>query len=608
MPVIDQSSIEQVRNANDIVDVIGASLPLKRAGGAFVALCPFHKEKTPSFNVNPHKQIFHCFGCHKGGDVFKWVQEYEGLSFPEAIERLAQRAGIMLQTTKPVDGQQTALKEKLLTIHDQLAQRWHSALLNEASGQIGRDYLAKRGVSLEAIKLFRIGHAPDVWDDTVNWARTKGHDLKLVEQCGLIARKEGSEHHYDRFKGRLMFPIADEQGRVIAFSGRTLRADEPGGKYVNSPETLLFKKSRVMYALDKAKRPMIDAKHAIICEGQLDAIAIFMSGIENVVAPQGTAFTADHARILKRYVDEVVLCFDADNAGQKAAVRALDDLLASGLSIRVASIPAPHDPDSFIKEHGPEAFRHLIQTAGGFFDFYLERLCATNDLTTDRGRLTVLKAMAEGVQKTGSQLLINDYARKTALRLGVSPQAVQREFASTKAKPAAQRGEAAQEEPLPPEETLPGRTSPEFWLVRLLMLSDEHIQWAVQHLEPGWIENGVARQVVGGCFDEWCSGRWSGVAAFTQTLEENPSASKLVTEAVCEQRPLGNPEEVLKGTATHAGLVVRIRDRYLDRQILALTSKLEDARLSEEERLAALQERVRLRQMKGQPLMPLGEA
>src|SRR5262249_23124882 len=212
--------------------------------------------------------------------------------------------------------------------------------------------------------------------------------------------------YYDRFRGRLMFPICDEQGRVIAFSGRILAGDEKTAKYVNSPETPIFTKGKVFFGLDKSKRAILDAGFAIICEGQLDLIACYMSGTRNIVAPQGTAFTPDHARILKRYVDEVVLCFDSDTAGQAAAVRVFDSLLASGLAIRVATVPAPHDPDSFIKEHGGSAFAELIQRGPGFFDWYLGRLSAANDLATDKGRLAVLEAMSEAVLKTGNQVLI----------------------------------------------------------------------------------------------------------------------------------------------------------------------------------------------------------
>src|ERR1035437_2561844 len=341
---------------------------------------------------------------------------------------MADRAKIPLEYEKSAgEPQARHVKERLLQVHEQITQRWQSALANEASGQIARDYLARRGVAAEAVKLFRLGYSPELWDDTVNWAKSKGHELALVEQAGLILRKQDGDSYYDRFRGRLMFPICDEQGRVIGFSGRILTGDEKTAKYVNSPETPIFTKSKVFFGLDKTKRAVLEAGHVIVCEGQLDLIACFMAGVQNVVAPQGTAFTADHARILKRYAEEVVLCFDSDEAGQNATVRSLNSLLASGLAIRVAVMPAPHDPDSFIKASGAPAFKQLIEHAPGFFDYYLDRLCATNEVTMDKGRLGVLRDMAEAVNKTGKRVLIDRYAQKTALRLGVTPDAVRAE-------------------------------------------------------------------------------------------------------------------------------------------------------------------------------------
>lgn len=594
-PVIfSQATLEQIRAANDIVDVIGASLPLKRAGGSFVALCPFHREKTPSFHVNPHRQIFYCFGCHKGGDVFSFIKEYESLDFPEAVRRLAERARIPLEYEKGAAEQHSrSLKEKLLEIHEQITQRWQTALANDASGQIARDYLAKRQVPAEAIKLFRLGYAPELWDDTVNWAKAKGYEPAVVEKAGLILRKEGSEHYYDRFRGRLIFPICDEQGRVIGFSGRVLAGDEKTAKYVNSPETLIFTKSKVFFGLDKSKRALLEAEYAVVCEGQLDLIACFMAGVQNIVAPQGTAFTGDHARILKRYVEEVVLCFDSDAAGQNAAVRSLDHLLASGLAVRVAVIPAPHDPDSFIKASGGPAFKELIEKASGFFDYYLNRLCADNDLSTDRGRLAVLRDMALAVHKTGNVVLIDKYAQKTALRLGVSPEAVGAEFKKRRQASTA----PAQPEPEEEETTSPANPpSPhEHWLLKLLLLHEDLVDWAATHLDPAWVQHGVVRQLVTARFATHQNQSWSSLAAFLDQLE-TPDARSLVTAATIQEKPLLNPMQQLADVAT------RLRNQFIERQMAALVQKIGQPETSEEERLALLRRQQELRAIKQAPL------
>jgi DNA primase len=598
--LLSPTTRERIRGASDIVDVIGGYLPLKRAGANFTALCPFHKEKSPSFNVNPHKQIFHCFGCHKGGDVFTFVKEYENIGFMDAVRRLAERAKIPLEfENNPGEQQSRHLKDQLLEIHDRIAQRWQNVLANEAAGQTARDYLNKRGVSAEAIKLFRLGAAPDAWDDTVNWARSKDYPLDLMEKAGLIIRKEETGSHYDRFRGRLMFPICDEQGRVVGFSGRVLSGDEKTAKYVNSPETAIFTKSKIFFGLDKSKRAILDASQAIICEGQLDLIACFTNGVQNIVAPQGTAFTDQHARILKRYANEAVLCFDSDNAGQNAIVRSLDHLLASGLAVRVAVVPAPHDPDSFIKEFGGGEFQQLIKNARGFFDYYLDRLCALNEIASDKGRLAVLRAMAEAVHKTGNVVLTDTYAQKTALRLAVSPESVRAEFAKSKTTAFQVPDPEDDDSILESEPDTVVRPSPhEFHLLKLLLLHEELVAPAALHLDPAWLQNPLARQIISQQFAALMGGTWQSLAAFLDECE-SPAARSLITEAVAEERKIPNPELQL------SDLILKLRNQFLDRQIAVLTQKISQPQLDDAEKIGLMREHQKLREQKRAPLSPL---
>ena len=612
MAGISPATLERIRAASDIVDVIGSYLPLKKAGANFTALCPFHKEKTPSFSVNAHKQIFHCFGCHKGGDVFTFVKDYENIGFVDAVRRLAERAKIPLEfENNPAAQESRHLKDQLLQIHDQLATRWQNCLANEAAGQTARDYLAKRGVSAEAIKLFRLGAAPELWDDTVNWAKSKGYELDLVEKAGLVIKKSETpesnpqtpdarpqtRNFYDRFRGRLMFPICDEQGRVIGFSGRVLSGDEKTAKYVNSPETPIFTKSKIFFGLDKSKRAILDAGFAIVCEGQLDLIACFMAGVQNVVAPQGTAFTEQHARIIKRYVDEVVLCFDSDEAGQNAAVRSLDHLLASGLAVRVAVVPAPHDPDSFIKANGGEAFRKLVESAHGFFDYYLNRLCKQNGPASDKGRLVILHDMAEAVHKTGNVVLVDTYAQKTALRLGVSPESVRAEF---KKVPVAQAAPAMDEdESFESAESTeaPRPSNHEFHLLKLLLLHDNLVAWAALHLDVNWISHPVVRQIVVQRLAAQTDESWKSLTAFLDSCD-SAEMRNLVTEAVAEDRKIPNPDQQL------ADVALKLRNQFLDRQIAALTQKASQPEVPDAEQNELLRERENLRGQKRAPLHP----
>jgi DNA primase len=595
------ATLEQIRAASDIVEIIGSYIPLKRNGANFVALCPFHREKTPSFNVNANKQIFHCFGCHKGGDVFSFVKEYENIDFPDAVRRLAERAHIPLETENQPGASETRhIKDRLLQLHEQITQRWQAALAAGEAGQTAREYLAKRGVSAEAVQLFRLGCAPDAWDDTVNWAKSKNYEMPLMEQAGLVVRKEGSDHFYDRFRGRLIFPICDEQGRVVAFSGRILAGDEKTAKYVNSPETPIFTKGKVMFGLDKSKRALLDTHRAVICEGQLDLIACFMSGVTNVVAPQGTALTSDHTRILKRYVEEVVLCFDSDNAGQSAAVRSLDSLLASGLAIRVATVPAPHDPDSFIKEFGAGAFVKLIENARGFFDYYLNRLCVLHEAASDRGRRAIVQGMAEALHKTGSEVLRDTYAQKTALRLGVAAEAMRQEFKKSGRAKVAETEQSAESTPST-EAVTPRPTQHEWWLLRVLLESDAHVEWVSAHLDVGWLPSPDAREIVSQRLR--LGEAWTGVAAWL-SQPENTRWQSLVTEIMADSRPIPDAVAVVQGSPTRDGVVKILRDKDVERRLAELNRRLAAADAPETEPDELLKEMQRLRHLKKQPLMP----
>ena len=592
---ISPAILEQIRAASDIVDIISAVVPLKRAGVSFTALCPFHREKTPSFHVNPRKQTFHCFGCHKGGDVFAFIRDYEGLDFVEAVKRLAERAHIPLEfDNDPAHKEKQFLKDRLLQINEQIAQRWHHCLSNEAAGEPARAYLRDRGVSDDAVKLFRLGYSPEQWEDTINWGRSKNFGTEALELAGIAVRKEGTDRFYGRFRDRLMFPICDDQGRVIGFSGRVLPGSDDPRKYVNSPETPLFTKSKVMFGLDKSKRAILDKEFAIVCEGQLDLIACFMAGVQNIVAPQGTAFTSEHARIIKRHCNEVVLCFDSDEAGQKAAVRVLDDLLGSGLAIRVATVPAPHDPDSYIKNLGAEAFQELITKAEGFFDYYLNRLCRVNDTRSDKGQQAVLAAMAEAVQKTNDAALVEKYAQRTAARLGLSALSAHQKFRAASVKSHA-RPEAEPDLPPETEVAAPRPNTQEFWLLKILLQHDELLDWSRKHFHVEWIQHSGVRQILEKrlAFDE--DGQPVQPASMLDFFEST-NLKRLITESLAEERIIPNLEQQL------SDLALRLRNQSIDREIAVLSQSLGQPNVAQDETAQILQEITDLRAARRTPL------
>jgi DNA primase len=425
MGTIPSQNIEQIAAANDIVEVIGAYFPLKRAGTTFKALCPFHQEKTPSFTVSPQRQTFHCFGCGVGGSVFRFVMDYEHLDFPSAVRKLAARAGIPVIEERGASGdddRQHETRRTLLQLHAEATEWFHENLVKGKAGGVARDYLKKRGIDRRIADDWQIGYAPESWDAFLTWAIDRGYRRPQILQSGLIKPRDENRpdgEAYDRFRGRIMFPIHNDVGEVIAFSGRVLEKEAEGAKYLNSPETPLFRKGRVLFGLHKTKRGLIEANCAIVCEGQLDLITVFEAGINNVVAPQGTAFTEDQARILKRFVNEVVLCFDADTAGHKAAERSLDALLQNNLIVRVAEMPAGEDPDSMIRHRGKGEFEKRVAEARDFFDSWIEHETASTDLDSLGAKMQLARKLADTVARVQDPLMRGEVANKVSARLGV---------------------------------------------------------------------------------------------------------------------------------------------------------------------------------------------
>ncbi|MBJ7259210.1 MAG: DNA primase, partial [Chthoniobacterales bacterium] len=422
MPRISEESIERVAAANDIVEVIGGYFPLKRAGTSWRALCPFHREKSPSFHVSPQKQAYYCFGCGAGGGVFKFVMEYERVDFATAVQRLAQKAGVTIVEEKggPDDDRRRALRDRLLEMHRSAADWFHHNLLRSQAGKAAREYLKSRDIGSDTAKNWQLGYAPDGGNALLAHLRKADFRDNELRASGLFGGGEDGPLR-DRFRQRLMFPICNDYGEVIAFSGRVLPPNDDPAKYVNSPETPLFIKGRALFGLHKARRPLADAGTAIVCEGQLDLIRVFESGLENVVAPQGTAFTPAQARLLKRYVEAVVLCFDSDRAGRAAVERSLPILLAAGFAVRVAALPPGEDPDSLIRTKGAEAFRALVDHAPDYFDFAVSE--AGRELEDTGKKSALVRKLAGFAASLPDAIGREAVAARIGPSLAISPQA-----------------------------------------------------------------------------------------------------------------------------------------------------------------------------------------
>ena len=435
MAFIPQEVIDQVRLQADIVDVIQSYIPLKKAGRDFKACCPFHNEKTPSFVVNQQRQWYHCFGCGKHGNVISFVMERENVDFPNAVIILARRYHIYIpeeaprsrsgekqypkDSAAPVQG----FKERLYILHEK-AQEWFARRLKEAPDSPVAKYLATRGLPPETVEKFGIGASVDQWDAFMSYAIHEGFTEEELIASGLIIKTDDNPpKEYDRFRNRLMFPIWNEQGRVVGFSARTIEKDFKGAKYVNSPETPVFKKGRILYALHLARQEMGRKGYAVLCEGQLDVIAMHRAGIGNAVAPQGTAFTEEQAIMLKRYADTLYLAFDCDSAGTKAVFRGAMLALPQGFNLKVVRFPGGKDPDELLRNSGAEEVVKAVESARDFFEFALEELIKING-TSPAGRAAVAENMLEFILVLESDAAKSAYTTWLAEQLRLDPSAL----------------------------------------------------------------------------------------------------------------------------------------------------------------------------------------
>ncbi len=453
MAMIPKATIEEIRSRCNVVEVVGSYLPqLRRRGATFKCNCPFHQEKTPSFTVNETRQIFHCFGCGAGGDVFHFVMEYEKVDFVTAVKILADRAGveIVYEGGQP---EKSGDKDALYKIHREAAAFYHRLLTEGTEGAEARRYLEERDLPTDLLKEFQVGFAPNEWDGLMKRALKKGYTAEQLEAAGLVvpSDRNGKKSHYDRFRNRVMFPICDPMGRVIGFSGRIMNKAEKGAKYVNSPETLLFRKNQVLFAFDKARKPIVEARQAIVVEGQIDAIRCHQAGLNNVVASQGTALTENHARLIKRYADEVVLVLDADTAGVKAALASSEIFIAAELSVRVVTLPEKEDPDSLVRKNGPEALATLVKEAPAALDFLIDCLGRQEDMTIEAGRMRVVKAVLNLIRHCPSAARRDPMIHRAADLLHISPQALGQDLRREQRnqRPAPRRAEEAAPEAVP---------------------------------------------------------------------------------------------------------------------------------------------------------------
>ena len=427
---IPEETIQQILGSTDIIELIEGYFPLQKKGQDYWACCPFHSEKTPSFKVSASRQGYYCFGCQAKGNAIGFVMEYESIDFPSAVRRLADRAGIAIKedeydkkTTK-----ENLLKKKIIHINQTASLWFHENLLksNSAEARAAREYLKERKIDIQIAKNWTIGLAPENGNIFINWCKSQGFNNEQMVASGLMSyrdQEEFSKGVYSRFRNRIMFPLHNDYGDTIAFSGRVFTPQNRLAKYVNSPETIAFKKSNVFFGLNKSKRSIAKKESAIICEGQLDLIRCFENGIENVVAPLGTALTEKHVNLLKRFIGqngEVVLCFDSDSAGYKASLRAYEEISKVGVFIRALQLPDNHDPDLLITNYGPEKFIDLVKSAKAFHEYQIETLSGQLNLNNPRDRIQFANELSITISQVNDPIARDGYINDVAIRIGIS--------------------------------------------------------------------------------------------------------------------------------------------------------------------------------------------
>lgn len=484
--------IQRVKDATDIVSVIGEYVPLKKAGSSYKGICPFHNEKSPSFMVSPTRNGFHCFGCGKGGNVITFIMEMEKMPFPEALRLLADKAGIVLP--KPQENQRDQetdrVRERMQELNEFAGKFFHERLLS-AEGQAAREYFKGRGFAKEDAVKYQIGFAPAGWDFLKNAVQKAGFSQEELLAAGLVVHNEEKNSYYDKFRNRLIFPVKNNYDKIIAFGGRTL-SDESGPKYLNSPETLLFKKSECLYLLDMAREAIRQRNYVLVVEGYFDALALHHFGFENTVATLGTALTSQHGRVLSRYTKEVVFSYDADTAGQAAVLRGFEPLIQAGLNIRVLVMPDAKDPDEYLTKHSKDDFEALIQKSPDFFRWWAQSVKRRFQGAPIEERLKSLQGFVPMILQIPNEISVQTACATVESELGLTARdligIVNAERKKGARRPSVTGGEGAPSGgpvlPATKKENANDLQMEADFLALLVEEKGEFIPWAVNELSP----------------------------------------------------------------------------------------------------------------------------
>ena len=572
--------VREVKQKADIVSIIGERVKLKKAGRNFMALCPFHSEKTPSFNVSQELGIFKCFGCGESGDVFSFLEKFEGMEFPEALRYVADKAGVKLEAFRP--SREYAAREKMMAILSLAAEFYHYLLMTHKVGEEARQYLKQRGMWKKTIETFQLGYAPMSWEGLMKYLMgKKGYEGQDLEQLGLVIRKTKGGHYYDRFRGRIMFPLTNQRGQVVGFSGRLLEAQakdspehkttaEQGAKYINTPETTFYHKSELLYGLSVTKQAIKKEDKAIVTEGEFDVLSSWQGGVKNIVAIKGSALTEAQIRLLGRYSKNVSLALDADQAGEESTKRgiALADKL--GMNVRVIQLVGGKDPDE-VARAGKERWKRLVKRAVSVYDFYLSSTLRRYDSTTGEGKRQISRELAPILAGISSQVEQAHYIGKLAKALSVAEEVVGREVESVSLKTTEEKSEEVR--PVAEVEKKEKVLVDEY-VLGLILNSEGEILERVGKLETKWFQSLVVKRVVAILGEKKSrrflqDGEWD-IGGF---VEELPAELQELTQRVW----LANAATQSEAAAgrEYSKAVSSLRQRYVRDRLKSFADKIE---------------------------------
>jgi DNA primase len=558
MTIIREEDINEVRDLNDLVEVVSDYVQLKKAGRTYKGLCPFHKEKTPSFFVDPAKQLFHCFGCSEGGNIFSFIMKMEKVEFPEAVKVLAERVNYNLRYIEE-DQAKISKREKLYQACE-AALQFYQAKLKSKQGQKALEYLKERGFGQEIIDFFKLGYAPNAWDQLTKFLYKKGFTPEELVEAGLSV--QGEKGFYDRFRDRIIFPIFNLRGKPVAFGGRIVQEGEP--KYLNSPETPIFKKGSLLYALYQAKREIVAQEEVIVVEGYTDVLALFQAGISNTVATLGTAFTAEHFRLISRFTDKILLTFDADLAGKTAAQRGLELLGQAKANLHVITLPPGQDPADLARE-GIEKLTVIFAERVPLAQFCIDERLAQFNIEKREEKIRAIQSALKIIAALPSEIAQNEYLHYLAEQAGVEESVVRLEFKRrTRYNKNQEAVEAGVEVFSNPE--LKAQYKREEELLKLFLQDAELAKKLCKELKEEYFYLEAAREVFNCLWPYWSEGKEPELAKIIPVLGEN--AGKLASRLMFEPPLTDNREECLRE------LVVRMKEFFIKKQIDQLHQEL----------------------------------